>query len=122
MSADRSASVLARLLNQSRGTGENYNLLLSRFAIERLLYRLSVSPHAGSFVLKGALLFALWYDTPHRPTKDADVWGSVRMTRTRCEARSPRSARSKRTTAFDTRPQTCESRQSVKTTSMVGFA
>ena len=51
MSARRSASVLARLLNWSRSTGENYNLLLSRFAIEQLLYRLSVSPHAGSFVL-----------------------------------------------------------------------
>jgi Nucleotidyl transferase AbiEii toxin, Type IV TA system len=75
MSADRSASVLARLLNRSRLTGENYNLLLSRFVIERLLYRLSISPHAGNFVLKGALLFALWYDTPHRPTKDADLLG-----------------------------------------------
>jgi hypothetical protein len=75
MSADRAASVLARLLNRSRSTGENYNLLLSRFVIERLLYRLSVSPHAGGFVLKGALLFALWYDTPHRPTKDADLLG-----------------------------------------------
>lgn len=75
MSADRSASVLTRLLNRSRSTGENYNLLLSRFVIERLLYRLSVSPHAGNFVLKGALLFALWYDTPQRPTKDADLLG-----------------------------------------------
>lgn len=75
MSADRPASVLARLLNRSRSTGENYNLLLSRFAIERLLYRISVSAHAGNFVLKGALLFALWYDTPHRPTKDADLLG-----------------------------------------------
>ena len=75
MSADRAASVLARLLNRSRSTGENYNLLLSRFVIERLLFRLSVSQHAGSFVLKGALLFALWYDTPHRPTKDADLLG-----------------------------------------------
>ena len=46
MSVDRSASVLARLLNRSRSTGENYNLLLPRFAIERLLNRLSVSPHA----------------------------------------------------------------------------
>ncbi len=34
MSVDRSASVLARLLNRSRSSGENYNLLLSRFAIE----------------------------------------------------------------------------------------
>lgn len=75
MSADRAASVLARLLNRSRSTGENYNLLLSRFVIERLLYRLSVSPHANGFVLKGALLFALWYDKPHRPTKDADLLG-----------------------------------------------
>jgi hypothetical protein len=75
MSADRSVSVLARLLNRSRSTGENFNLLLSRFAIERLLYRLSVSPHAGSSVLRGALLFALWYDAPHRPTKDADLLG-----------------------------------------------
>jgi len=39
MSADRSASVLARLLNRSRSTGENYNMLLSRFVIERLLFR-----------------------------------------------------------------------------------
>lgn len=75
MSADRSASALARLLNRSRSTGENYNRLLSRFAIERLLYRLSVSPHAGGFVLKGALLIALWFDSPHRPTKDADLLG-----------------------------------------------
>jgi hypothetical protein len=75
VSADRSASVLARLLNRARSTGENYNLLLSRFAIERLLYRLSISPHAGGFVLKGALLFTLWYDSPHRPTKDADLLG-----------------------------------------------
>jgi Nucleotidyl transferase AbiEii toxin, Type IV TA system len=72
---DRSASVLARLLNRAKERGENYNLLLTRFAIERLLYRLSVSQHANSFVLKGALLFALWYDTPHRPTKDADLLG-----------------------------------------------
>jgi Nucleotidyl transferase AbiEii toxin, Type IV TA system len=75
MTADRAASVLARLLNRSRSTGENYNLLLSRYVIERLLFRLSVSPHAGNFVLKGALLFALWYDKPHRPTKDADLLG-----------------------------------------------
>jgi hypothetical protein len=75
MTTGRAASVLARLLNRTRSTGENYNLLLARYVIERLLFRLSVSPHAGNFVLKGALLFALWYDTPHRPTKDADLLG-----------------------------------------------
>jgi Nucleotidyl transferase AbiEii toxin, Type IV TA system len=40
-----------------------------------LLARLSASPHADRFLLKGALLFALWYDTPHRPTRDADLLG-----------------------------------------------
>ena len=91
MSADRSASVLARLLNRSRSTGENYNLLLSRFAIERLLYRLSISPHAGRSALNGALLFALWGDTPHQPTKGAQLLGlGARTMRTHCEAYSPR--------------------------------
>ena len=49
MSADRSASVFARLLNRSRWPGETYNLLLSHFAIDRPPHRLSVSPHPGSF-------------------------------------------------------------------------
>ncbi len=40
-----------------------------------LLARVSTSPHADRFLLKGALLFALWYDTPHRPTRDADLLG-----------------------------------------------
>jgi hypothetical protein len=49
--------------------------VLNRFALERLLCRLSTSAHADSFLLKGALLFALWYDDPHRPTRDADLLG-----------------------------------------------
>ena len=59
----------------ARQRGDDYNLLLNRFALERLLYRLSTSDHAGRFLLKGALLFALWYDQPHRPTRDADLLG-----------------------------------------------
>ncbi len=43
--------------------------------MERLLYRLSQSEHSDQFLLKGALLFALWYDMPHRPTRDADLLG-----------------------------------------------
>jgi hypothetical protein len=43
--------------------------------MERLLARVSASAHADRFLLKGALLFALWYETPHRPTKDADLLG-----------------------------------------------
>ncbi len=73
MSGNRSASVLARLLALARQRGDDYSLLLNRFALERLLARISTSPHADRFLLKGALLFALWYDTPHRPTRDADL-------------------------------------------------
>lgn len=75
MTARLSASILARLLTLARQRGDNYNLLLNRFAMERLLARVSRSPHADRFLLKGALLFALWYDAPHRPTRDADLLG-----------------------------------------------
>jgi hypothetical protein len=57
------------LLTLAKQRGDDYNLLLNRFALERLLARVSTSPHADRFLLKGALLFALWYDTPHRPTQ-----------------------------------------------------
>ncbi len=52
-------SVRQRLLDRSRDTGEDYNLLLTRYAVERLLYRLSQSEHADAFVLKGALRIAV---------------------------------------------------------------
>ena len=75
MSGNLSASILARLLTLAKQRGDDYNLLLNRFALERLLLRVSTSPHANHFLLKGALLFALWYDDPHRPTRDADLLG-----------------------------------------------
>ncbi len=75
MSVNRSVSVLARLLDLAKSRGDDYNLLLNSFALERLLCRLSVSGHSHSFLLKGALLFRLWYDQPHRPTRDADLLG-----------------------------------------------
>ncbi len=50
--------------------------MLVRYALERLLYRLSISEHADDFILKGAMLFALWGDElEHRPTKDVDLLG-----------------------------------------------
>ena len=73
--ANLSASILDRLLTLAKQRGDDYNLVLNRFALERLLCRLSTSAHADSFLLKGALLFALWYDDPHRPTRDADLLG-----------------------------------------------
>lgn len=69
------ASVRARLLNRARETKQDFNLVLTRYAIERLLYRISISQHADRFLLKGALLFDLWFDIPHRPTRDADFLG-----------------------------------------------
>jgi hypothetical protein len=75
MTKDLAASVRARLLNIAKSEGSNFNQLLVRYALERFLYRLSQSPHADRFLLKGALLFTLWYDMPHRPTRDADLLG-----------------------------------------------
>jgi hypothetical protein len=69
------ASVRARLLNKARAEKLDFNLLLTRYALERMLYRLSVSEQRGQFLLKGALLFDLWFDLPHRPTHDADLLG-----------------------------------------------
>ena len=72
------ASVRQRLLDFSRSQHENYNLLLTRYAIERLLYRLSRSAHADRFVLKGAALYAVWQGESelvnYRPTRDLDFW------------------------------------------------
>lgn len=69
------ASVRQRLLNLARERREDFQLLLVRYALERLLYRLSVSSYADQFILKGALLFQLWFDIPQRPTRDADFLG-----------------------------------------------
>jgi hypothetical protein len=69
------ASARQRLLELARRGGEDFQWLLTRHAIERLLHRLSRSGHAADFVLKGAQLFALWIDSPHRPTKDLDLLG-----------------------------------------------
>jgi predicted nucleotidyltransferase component of viral defense system len=69
------ASVGARLLNVAKAQGVDFNQVLVRFALERILYRLTKSQHADRFLLKGALLFTLWYDMPHRATRDADLLG-----------------------------------------------
>lgn len=69
------ASVRAKLLNQSRASDQPFDLVLVRFALERLLYRLSISAHADRFVLKGAMLLTTWFDDPLRPTRDLDLLG-----------------------------------------------
>lgn len=69
------ASVRAKLALLSESTGEEYNLLLLRHAVERLLYRIAESEHHQSFVLKGAMLFVLWDGHPYRVTRDLDLLG-----------------------------------------------
>ena len=66
------ASVRQRLLNLARERNEDFGLLLTKYALERLLFRISQSEHKMTFVLKGALLFELWTEETHRPTRDAD--------------------------------------------------
>ena len=72
---DVGASVRARLLNLARKTGQSHELLLTRYALQRLLYRLTQTKHAERFVLKGAMLMTTWFDDPHRPTRDIDLLG-----------------------------------------------
>ena len=69
------ASIRQRLLNLAHQNQEDFNLILARYAAERFLYRLSKSPDAPRFVLKGALVFLLWMSKPHRPTRDVDLLG-----------------------------------------------
>ncbi len=75
MTANRAATTRARLKQPTDTAKQDFNLTLTRYGLERLLYRLSVSEHAPNFLLKGALLFQLWYGQPHRPTRDADLLG-----------------------------------------------
>jgi hypothetical protein len=69
------ASVRQRLLNHAKATGKPFAEVLQYFAMERFLYRLSVSPHVGTFTLKGALLLTAWQAPISRPTMDIDLLG-----------------------------------------------
>jgi predicted nucleotidyltransferase component of viral defense system len=62
-------------LNLARERGQVLDLLLTHYALERLLYRLSLSAHRNRFVLKGAMLVTTWFEDPHRPTRDLDLLG-----------------------------------------------
>ena len=75
MTANRAASIRARLKQHAGASKQDFNLTLTQYGLERLLYRLSISDHAPNFLLKGALLFQLWYGQSHRPTRDADLLG-----------------------------------------------
>ena len=67
------ASVKARLLNLARSRELDFNLLLDQYAVERFLYRLSISGEVDRFMLKGATLFRIWLEQELRPTRDVDL-------------------------------------------------
>jgi Nucleotidyl transferase AbiEii toxin, Type IV TA system len=69
---DIAASVRGRLQKKAKDTGRPFEELLQYYAMERLLYRLTKSPHAGKFVLKGALMLVAWRAPAFRPTRDID--------------------------------------------------
>jgi hypothetical protein len=67
------ASVLARLLNRAKHTGDDYQTVLTGYCFERFLYRLGLSGVRDRFVLKGAMLLGIWSDRPYRATRDLDL-------------------------------------------------
>ena len=66
------ASVRQKLSDLARARKEDFGLMLVKYGLERILYRLSRSNHLDAFVLKGALLFELWTHHTYRATRDAD--------------------------------------------------
>jgi len=76
LSPDLAASIRARLLNQAKARGEEFELTLTRFAAERLLFRLGASAARDRCILKGASLLAVWLPDPYRATRDIDVLAS----------------------------------------------
>ena len=67
-----SASVREKLRNIARQRNADFGLVLVKYGLERILFRLSRSAYHDVFVLKGALLFELWTGQQYRPTRDAD--------------------------------------------------
>ena len=76
MTKNVAASVRQRLLNLARNRNEDFGLVLIKYALERLLYRLCQSRYKENFILKGALLFEVWTKERHRPTRDLDLLAS----------------------------------------------
>lgn len=74
---DQAASIRQRLLNKARESGRPFNEVLHYYGMERFLYRLSKTPHAKNFVLKGALMFNVWRGPLSRSTMDIDLLGHL---------------------------------------------
>jgi hypothetical protein len=66
------ASIRARLLKEAKRLENDFNLILERYALERVLYRLGCSEYRSKFILKGGMLLSIWLIDPYRPTRDSD--------------------------------------------------
>ncbi len=66
------ASIRQKLLNLAQKRNDDFGLILAKYGLERILFRLSKSKYRDAFILKGALLFEIWTTQRHRPTRDAD--------------------------------------------------
>lgn len=71
------ASIRQKLLNKARSEKRPFNELLQYYAMERLLYRLSISQYSNKFILKGGLLFRVWGTDIYRTTMDIDMLGKI---------------------------------------------
>lgn len=83
---NQAASIKQRLLNLARNEGRVYDVVLVRYALERLLYRLSISDYRNRFILKGGMLLTLWIEGGNRETRDADFLGFGDASRESLEA------------------------------------
>lgn len=79
------ASVRQRSLNIAREQKEDFQLILIRYVLERFLFRLSTSTFREVFILKGAMLFQIWSNETHRPTRDVDFLSSGEPSEKRIE-------------------------------------
>lgn len=94
---NQAASIKQRLLNLARKEGRIYEIVLVRYALERLLYRLSISNMRDRFILKGGMLVTLWIDDGNRETRDADFLGTATPTRKSSKLHLPMSWQSVQT-------------------------
>ena len=73
--SNKAESIKQRLLNLAHIRKEDFNFVLRQYVLQRLMYRLGISEYANEFMLKGGLLFWVWNQNFHRPTKDMDLLG-----------------------------------------------
>jgi hypothetical protein len=66
-------SIYSRLKNVARQRKRPVQEVLKYYAMERFLYRLSMSSHQNTFYLKGGLMLMVWDPMSHRATVDIDL-------------------------------------------------